>query len=81
MNGYMLDTNADSVLWDARHRDFTKNKSFLENISPSPVWISTVVPAGVNFTFPYFAWGRGKAPQFSRTHTDNRRFNDKSYSR
>ena len=37
MDGYLLDTNAASVLWDARHADHGKIKSFLESVSPELV--------------------------------------------
>ena len=49
MNGYLLDTNAASVLWDARHRDHGKINAFLENISQSPIWISVVVLAEIEY--------------------------------
>ena len=45
----MLDTNAASVLWDARHRDYKKIKSFLNNIAPSPTWVSAIVLAEVEY--------------------------------
>ncbi|MFH1673650.1 MAG: type II toxin-antitoxin system VapC family toxin [Pseudomonadota bacterium] len=49
MNGYLLDTNAASVLWDARHPDFKKIRSFLAGHSQSPVWISVIVLAEVEY--------------------------------
>jgi predicted nucleic acid-binding protein len=49
MNGYLLDTNAASVLWDARHLDHDRIKAFLANISPSPIWISIIVLAEIEY--------------------------------
>jgi len=49
MDGYLLDTNAASILWDARHRDHRKIKIFLENISSSPIWISIIVLAEIEY--------------------------------
>jgi len=49
MDGYLLDTNAASILWDARHRDHSKIKAFLENISSSPIWISIIVLAEIEY--------------------------------
>jgi tRNA(fMet)-specific endonuclease VapC len=49
MDGYLLDTNAASILWDARHRDHNKITAFLGNISDSPIWISIVVLAEVEY--------------------------------
>ncbi|OGW17390.1 MAG: hypothetical protein A3G93_03910 [Nitrospinae bacterium RIFCSPLOWO2_12_FULL_45_22] len=49
MNGYLLDTNAASILWDARHTDHNKIKSFLENHSQSLLWISIIVLAEVEY--------------------------------
>jgi tRNA(fMet)-specific endonuclease VapC len=49
MNGYLLDTNAASVLWDARHTDHNKIRSFLENHSQSLLWILIIVLAEVEY--------------------------------
>lgn len=49
MDGYLLDTNAASVLWDARHADHGKIRSFLETVSPAPVWISIIALAEVEY--------------------------------
>ena len=49
MDGYLLDTNAASVLWDARHADHSKIRSFLESVSPAPVWISIIALAEVEY--------------------------------
>jgi tRNA(fMet)-specific endonuclease VapC len=49
MDGYLLDTNAASVLWDARHADNGKIRSFLESVSHAPVWISIIALAEVEY--------------------------------
>jgi tRNA(fMet)-specific endonuclease VapC len=49
MKGYLLDTTAASILWDARHRDYKKIKSFLNTISPSPTRVSAIVLAEVEY--------------------------------
>lgn len=49
MDGYLLDTNAASVLWDARHADHDKIRAFLESVSPAPIWISIVALAEVEY--------------------------------
>ncbi|MBN1842386.1 MAG: PIN domain-containing protein [Deltaproteobacteria bacterium] len=49
MNGYLLDTTAVSILWDARHPDRERINAFLQNISLSPFWISIVVLAEVEY--------------------------------
>ncbi len=49
MDGYLLDTNAASVLWDARHTDHGKIRSFLESVSLAPVWISIITLAEVEY--------------------------------
>jgi tRNA(fMet)-specific endonuclease VapC len=49
MDGYLLDTNAASVLWDARHVDHGKIRSFLESVSSAPVWISIITLAEVEY--------------------------------
>jgi predicted nucleic acid-binding protein len=49
MDGYLLDTNAASILWDARHADHGKIRSFLASISPAPVWISIIALAEIEY--------------------------------
>jgi tRNA(fMet)-specific endonuclease VapC len=49
MDGYILDTNAASVLWDARHVDHGRIRAFLESVSPAPVWISIITLAEVEY--------------------------------
>jgi predicted nucleic acid-binding protein len=49
MDGYLLDTNAASVLWDARHADHAKIRAFLETVSPAPAWISIIALAEVEY--------------------------------
>jgi tRNA(fMet)-specific endonuclease VapC len=49
MNGYLLDTNAASILWDAWHSYHKGIKAFLQNISQSPIWISVVVLAEIEY--------------------------------
>ncbi len=49
MDGYLLDTNAVSVLWDARHVDQSKIRTFLESISPAPIWISIITLAEIEY--------------------------------
>ena len=49
MDGYLLDTNAASVLWDVRHPDYNKIRSFLAGHSRSPIWISIIVLAEVEY--------------------------------
>jgi len=49
MNGYLLDTNAASALWDARHQDHEKIRSFLQELSASLVWISVITLAEVEY--------------------------------
>jgi len=66
MDGYLLDTNAASVLWDARHADHDKIRAFLESVSPAPVWISIIALAEVEY-------GLKTAPTMNfETHRDVR---------
>jgi len=66
MDGYLLDTNAASVLWDARHADHDKIRAFLESVSPAPVWISIIALAEVEY-------GLKTAPAMNfETHRDVR---------
>ena len=43
MDGYLLDTNAASILWDMRNREYKTLRSFIQKIDQSPIWISIVV--------------------------------------
>ena len=43
MDGYLLDTNAASILWDMRHREYKTLRSFIQKNEQSPFWISIVV--------------------------------------
>lgn len=49
MDGYLLDTNSASVLWDARHVDHSKIRSLLESIASAPVWICIITLAEVEY--------------------------------
>jgi PIN domain. len=49
IDGYLLDTNAASVLWDRRHRSYPQIRAFLKNVASFPVLISTVVLAEVEY--------------------------------
>jgi tRNA(fMet)-specific endonuclease VapC len=49
IDGYLLDTNAASILWDKRHRNYPQIRAFLKNVVSSPVLISTVVLAEVEY--------------------------------
>ena len=49
IDGYLLDTNAGSILWDKRHRNYPQIRAFLKNVASSPVLISTVVLAEVEY--------------------------------
>jgi tRNA(fMet)-specific endonuclease VapC len=42
MDGYLLDTNAASILWNSRHRDHKVLRDFLSEKSKSPVWVSII---------------------------------------
>lgn len=43
MEGYLLDTNAASVLWDNHHRDHLNLREFLRKDTDAPVWVSIIV--------------------------------------
>ena len=43
MEGYLLDTNAASVLWDNRHRDHLNLREFFNKNTDAPIWISIIV--------------------------------------
>ena len=49
MDGFLLDTNAASVLWDQRHHDHSKIRGFLRNVAESPTWVSIVVLGEVEY--------------------------------
>ena len=42
MDGYLLDTNAASVLWNSRHPDHESLRFFLQEKSKSPIWVSII---------------------------------------
>jgi len=45
MDGYLFDTNAVSILWNARHPKHDTVKTFFASISQSPIWLSTIIDA------------------------------------
>ena len=49
MDGYLFDTNAISVLWNARHFEHNRAKAFFASLSQSPVWISAIVLAEIEY--------------------------------
>jgi tRNA(fMet)-specific endonuclease VapC len=49
MEGYLLDTNAASVLWDQRHNDYQMIRAFLRSVAESPTWVSIVVLGEVEY--------------------------------
>ena len=49
MDGYLFDTNAVSPLWNARHPEHDTVKAFFASISQSPVWLSTIVLAEIEY--------------------------------
>lgn len=49
MDGYLFDTNAVSPLWNARHPEHDTIKTFFSGISHSPVWLSTIVLAEIEY--------------------------------
>jgi tRNA(fMet)-specific endonuclease VapC len=49
MDGYLFDTNAVSPLWNARHPEHDNVKAFLSGVSHSPVWLSTIVLAEIEY--------------------------------
>lgn len=49
MDGYLLDTNSASVLWDARHADYDKIRSLLASVSTDPVWVSIITIAEIEY--------------------------------
>jgi len=51
MDGYLLDTNAASVLWDRRHGEHSSIREFLQKVANSPIWISIVVLGEIEYGF------------------------------
>ena len=49
MDGYLFDTNAVSILWNARHPKHDTVKTFFASISQSPIWLSTIVLAEIEY--------------------------------
>ena len=63
MDGYLLDTNAASALWDQRHREHTRIRAFLQKLADAPTWISIVVMGEIEY-------GLKIAPQMDQGHQD-----------
>jgi len=40
MNGYLMDTNAASILWDIRHQEHGTLRSYLQKKEQSLIWIA-----------------------------------------
>ena len=49
MDGYLFDTNAVSILWNVRHPEHDTAKTFFARVSGSPVWLSTIVLAEIEY--------------------------------
>jgi tRNA(fMet)-specific endonuclease VapC len=49
MEGYLLDTNAVSPLWNARHPEHESIRKFFADISDSPVWLSIIALAEIEY--------------------------------
>ncbi len=49
MDGYLFDTNAVSPLWNVRHSEHDIIKDFFASVSQSPVWLSTIVLAEIEY--------------------------------
>ncbi len=49
MDGYLFDTNAVSPLWNVRHPEHDIIKDFFTSVSQSPVWLSTIVLAEIEY--------------------------------
>ena len=60
MDGYLLDTNAASILWDKRHREYKTLRTFIQKKDQSPIWISIVV-------FGEIEYGLKTAPRMDET--------------
>jgi tRNA(fMet)-specific endonuclease VapC len=56
MDGLLLDTNAASILWDQRHREYDRLRVFFRKVANAPAWISVVVLGEIEYgikTAPY----------------------------
>jgi tRNA(fMet)-specific endonuclease VapC len=49
MDGYLLDTNAASILWNSRHPDYDMLRGFLQERSKSPVWVSIIALGEIEY--------------------------------
>ncbi|EFK11198.1 toxin-antitoxin system, toxin component, PIN family [delta proteobacterium NaphS2] len=49
MDGYLLDTNAVSTLWNLRHPDHTTLTDFLQERSESLVWVSVIALGEIEY--------------------------------
>ena len=49
MDGYLFDTNAVSPLWNVRHPEHDIIKVFFASVFQSPVWLSTIVLAEIEY--------------------------------
>jgi len=49
MDGYLFDTNAVSPLWNARHPEHGTVKAFFSGVSHSPVWLSIIALAEIEY--------------------------------
>jgi tRNA(fMet)-specific endonuclease VapC len=49
MDGYLFDTNAVSPLWNVRHPEHDIIKDFFASVSQSPVWLTTIVLAEIEY--------------------------------
>jgi len=49
MDGYLFDTNAVGPLWNVRHPEHDAVNTFFASVSGSPVWLSTIVLAEIEY--------------------------------
>ena len=49
MDGYLFDTNAVSILWDVNHPEHDLAKTFFASVAQSPVWLSTIALAEIEY--------------------------------
>ncbi len=49
MNGYLMDTNAASILWDIRNQEHGILRSFLQKEEKSLIWVSVVVLGEIEY--------------------------------
>ena len=49
MDGYLLDTSAASILWNARHPDHEIIRAFFQEKSRSPVWVSIIALGEIEY--------------------------------